>query len=201
MQITYGIIDNNIDVTKICFDRLRKNDLITIPMGDHNRAIYFSDPIYGILKKIFITNEEKETTEYGDHLTIQIDLLNKNITTIDHDCISKKLTDLHSTLQIKHGNFNEEIPEIPKISTSLSLSSRSIAIKNLQKEFQITNYTKFKNFKKLTNITELIKKYYGSEKQFKINIKSIYKDYKYGISYIYPAYSYNKMYNNKSESE
>jgi hypothetical protein len=54
MKIFYGIQNNYIDVTEICLSKLIKNNIITIPSNDHNREKYFTDPLPGILKKIFI---------------------------------------------------------------------------------------------------------------------------------------------------
>ena len=48
MIIKYGIIDNNIDVTDICYNILCKNNVITIPESDYYRAKYFGDPLVGI---------------------------------------------------------------------------------------------------------------------------------------------------------
>jgi len=56
MKILYGISDNNIDVTEICFLKLMDNNIITIPSCDENRAKYFTDPLFGIKKQIFIFN-------------------------------------------------------------------------------------------------------------------------------------------------
>ena len=54
MKIEYGIINQLIDVTTICIERLLKNNVITIPIGDNNRANYFTDPLPGILKIVCI---------------------------------------------------------------------------------------------------------------------------------------------------
>ena len=63
MKIYYGIISNLIDVTDICLSKLLNNNIISIPSGDINRANYFTDPIIGTLKKIFILNDNN-LTEY-----------------------------------------------------------------------------------------------------------------------------------------
>ena len=49
MIIKYGIVDNNIDVTDICYNKLCNNNIITIHEGDHNREKYFGDPLFGVL--------------------------------------------------------------------------------------------------------------------------------------------------------
>ena len=51
MRIKYGILNNSIDVTDVCFSKLSNNNIITIPLDDGNRAIYFTDPLVGTKKK------------------------------------------------------------------------------------------------------------------------------------------------------
>jgi hypothetical protein len=73
IKILYGIINNYIDVTNICLQKINNNSIITIPHGDCNRTKIFSDPIYGTLKKIFIL-VDGELYEYDDTLAIKINL-------------------------------------------------------------------------------------------------------------------------------
>lgn len=54
VKIFYGAGDKFIDVTSICIEKLMNNRMITIPAGDISRAIYFTDPIYGVVKQIII---------------------------------------------------------------------------------------------------------------------------------------------------
>ena len=49
MKILYGIENNNIDVTEICFSKLVYENNIIIPPKDGNRAQLFTDPLDGIL--------------------------------------------------------------------------------------------------------------------------------------------------------
>ena len=74
MKITYGIIDNNIDVTDIC-KRLAKQNIIKIPSGDNNRAARFTDPLCGILKSVFIISDDGTVVEYDATKIIYIDLM------------------------------------------------------------------------------------------------------------------------------
>ena len=109
MKITYGTTYFNIDVTEFCLTKLNNNNIITIPCGDVNRSFFFSDPLVGTLKKIFILNDNN-LTEYEYFYTININLLDNTITTIGID-IDAKIAKIHSTLNIKYGNFSEELPE------------------------------------------------------------------------------------------
>lgn len=102
MIITYGTKDYNIDVTDICKKQLNIGNIITIPSGDQNRSKYFSDPIDGTQKKIFITIECNEDD------VLKINLIDKNITTFNLD---KEISKLHSIIKIKHGDFKDELPE------------------------------------------------------------------------------------------
>ena len=111
MKILYGIFNNTIDVTEICSSKLlNNNNMIIIPSGDNNRAIYFPDPIFGTLKKIFIMTDY-DVTEYDDFYTIKIDITNNTITTINNNDVIYKMNDIHSKLTMKHGDLNFEIPE------------------------------------------------------------------------------------------
>lgn len=105
MKIYYGIINNSIDVTEICLEKLKTNNIITIPLGDRNRANYFTDPLVGIHKKIIIDNNGI-ITEYDEYTEIKIDTLNNIINTTQD-----KLSLIHSNLKIKYGNFSQELPE------------------------------------------------------------------------------------------
>jgi FkbM family methyltransferase len=110
MKITYGIIDSRIDVTEICLSKMIHNNIITIPNGDLNRAEYFTDPLIYIRKKVFIDINDK-LCEYDDSYIIKINITDYTITTINNNDINHKLASIHSKLQIKHGSFNEELPE------------------------------------------------------------------------------------------
>jgi FkbM family methyltransferase len=116
MIIRYGLINNSINVTNICITKLSKNNIITIPQGDVNRAKYFTDPLIGVKKKIIIENEGN-TTEHDDFTEIKINLLNKSIQASD---INDKIKYIQSKLKIKFGTFNEELPEQKMIARYLT---------------------------------------------------------------------------------
>lgn len=97
MRIYYGISNYAINVTQICLDKLMHNNIIEIPYGDVNRSKYFTDPFFGIQKKIIIENNGV-LTEYDEDSIIKIDL-------------NDKLRNIHSKLKINYGSFNEEFPE------------------------------------------------------------------------------------------
>jgi FkbM family methyltransferase len=110
MKIFYGITINLIDVTNICITKLKKNNIITIPYGDINRANYFTDPLYGVHKKIFIENNGI-ITDYDEFVQIKINTLNNTVNTTNENDIINKITNIQSRLKIIHGSFNEELPE------------------------------------------------------------------------------------------
>ena len=110
MKIFYGITDHSIDVTDICLEKLTNNNIITIPCGDSNRAGYFTDPLFGILKKVIISLNDN-LTEYDEFITIKINIINNTITTINEIYINNKMKSIQSKLNIKYGSFNEELPE------------------------------------------------------------------------------------------
>jgi len=109
MKIFYGLTHNKIDVTDICLSNLTNNNIIKIPFGDSNRARIFSDPIPGILKVILILNEETdELSMYDDSYDL---IINIEDNTININSIITDVSQIHSKLTIKHGSFNEELPE------------------------------------------------------------------------------------------
>jgi FkbM family methyltransferase len=117
MKIEYGTQDHRIDVTTICYDMLHVNNLITIPQHDYTRAQYFTDPLFGVLKSIFITHED-QTYVYDHTQNVYINLSSNLITTslpdyilLDREESNKKLSIIHSQLRIHYGSLQEEIHE------------------------------------------------------------------------------------------
>lgn len=109
MRIYYGIwITKVLDVTNICIEKLLHNNIITIPRGDSNRSIYFTDPLFGVYKQIIIENNGI-LTEYDSFSEIKIDL-NNTVASVDANIVNK-LLNIHSKLKINHGVLNDEVPE------------------------------------------------------------------------------------------
>ena len=121
LEIFYGTYNNNI--TEICKDKLLNKDtnIVTIPKGDSSRSNYFTDPLPGTLKKIFIKNtenNENKITEYEDKFIIQINMNTNEIMTIPNTNkdsmdtrVIHQLAHIHSQLKINYGSFNDEFPE------------------------------------------------------------------------------------------
>jgi FkbM family methyltransferase len=127
MKIYYGIFTNSIDVTSICMTRLNKNNIITIPAGDLNRAGYFTDPVFGVTKKIIIL-KDSVVTEYDDFLQVKINVLDNTITTVNEGIVNNKLINIQSKLKIKHGTFNEELPEQKMVTRYLTGTEKVLEI-------------------------------------------------------------------------
>jgi FkbM family methyltransferase len=132
MKILYGTKETNIDVTERCYGKLMKENIIKIPRDDNVRANFFSDPLFGVVKSIFIIKENKEGQESQDsqnnliqeydHLTdIYIDTKTSEIYTKElPECnaviysnsdYKQKLKNIHSQLKIGYGDFEEEYSE------------------------------------------------------------------------------------------
>lgn len=110
MKIYYGITNNHIDVTEICSEKLKTNNIIYIPSSDVTRANYFTDPLYGIHKKIIIDHNDT-LTEYDEYSNLKINMLTNKITAINEKEIDNKTRIIQSKLKINYGSFNEELPE------------------------------------------------------------------------------------------
>jgi FkbM family methyltransferase len=133
MHIKYGILDNNIDVTDICLQKLNKNNIITIPSNDHSRASYFTDPLHGILKAIFVYYDDCKLLEFKDNYIVKIDLNEDKVfgirdTSLNDEQVSIKLSSFHSTLHLNYGNFNEEYPEQKMATKFLSGNEKVLEI-------------------------------------------------------------------------
>lgn len=97
MKIYFGVLTHLIEVTDICKKNLSTPSVIDaplfIPSNDHSRTFYFHDPLFGVLKKIFIESEDGTILQISDR---------------DHIIISKKPVTAHSfrRLSIKEGFIN-----------------------------------------------------------------------------------------------
>jgi hypothetical protein len=89
---------------------LLSNNVITIPAGDENRALFFTDPIYGVLKQVFIVIDDNVTV-CEDSYAVRINIVDNTITRINNLDIEYKLSSIQSRLQLKYGSFDEELPE------------------------------------------------------------------------------------------
>lgn len=70
-KILYGSDESNyLDVTEICYSLLFKDNVLTIPAGDHERNGIFTDPIVGTVKHILIG---KMKTPYIEDVRIRVD--------------------------------------------------------------------------------------------------------------------------------
>jgi FkbM family methyltransferase len=134
MKIEYGTYDHRIDVTDICYHTMRMKDLITIPHNDEARARHFTDPLCGVRKSIFITNEGKLSI-YNHTQTIYINLSSNHVTTtkpefmlLKENQLNKKLSDIHYKLQIRYGSFQEEFPEQQMVTRYLTGSEKVLEI-------------------------------------------------------------------------
>jgi FkbM family methyltransferase len=111
--IKYGIYTNNIDVTDICLTNLTNSNIITIPAVDDNRTAYFTDPIYGTKKKIFVIINGNVDV-YDETYVVKINLLTNTVSAISMNYniyINNKLFNLHSKLKINYGTLKDEVPE------------------------------------------------------------------------------------------
>jgi FkbM family methyltransferase len=119
MKIYYGIVDQFIDVTDICFSKLLKDDIIFIPYNDNLRAFYFTDPLIGIQKQIFI-DINGVLTNYNDLTQIQINVSDYTIKTIGEEDVINRLSNIHANLKIKYGFLTDEYPEQKMVARYLT---------------------------------------------------------------------------------
>lgn len=110
-KIEYGTIENKIDITSFCVNKLTRENKIIIPANDNVRAIYFSDPHFGVVKQIFITDRLNNVSIHNDIETVVIDTNTNTVSSSVNLHIEKRLSSIQSQLKIHYGDFNEELPE------------------------------------------------------------------------------------------
>ena len=76
--IEYGTDKNKTDITDIVLNKSNDLGILYIPQGDEKRASIFGDPLYGTLKKIFITDEKHEYI-IEDNIFAYIDTLDNRL--------------------------------------------------------------------------------------------------------------------------
>lgn len=126
MKFEYGISDRKIDITNVVLEKFCLEDTINIIGDDFFRTKYFTDPVFGISKNIFVTDNFGSVKKYKSHENI-IDLkintkfeerneksshdvyLEKGINFITDSV--EKLSKIQEILKIENGSFLEEYPE------------------------------------------------------------------------------------------
>jgi len=111
MFIKYGFKDKIIDVTEICFSKLVRNNIVTIPADDIVRGNIFPDPAFGEIKTLYIVDDNNNTTEYDNQKTVKIDITTNVVTVLDYEVVKSKLAIIQSKLKINYGSFCNEIEE------------------------------------------------------------------------------------------
>ena len=54
IKFYYGVNQKQLDITDIVIEKCMNNNKIVIPQGDNERAAIFTDPLYGVVKNIYI---------------------------------------------------------------------------------------------------------------------------------------------------
>lgn len=127
LVINYGSITQNIDVTEVCFSKLLSGNIITIPSGDTNRAHFFTDPLVGILKQVFVFCDGILSVFAYNH-TITIDVRDNTLRPLGDNHVDAKTAGIHSRLQLKYGSFQEELPEQKMVVRYLTGNERVLEI-------------------------------------------------------------------------
>jgi FkbM family methyltransferase len=111
MKIYYGYDNNLHDVSSIAFKNMINNK-IYIPATDHERANIFTDVAPGILKHIVIEDNYGNRKKIESMINIVVPV---DINLLEYEILSKDpiriVNSIHQNIQLRHGNFNEELPE------------------------------------------------------------------------------------------
>ena len=139
IKITYGILNNNIDVTMIALDKCLANNVLFIPKGEDKRVQLFSDPLFGTLKSIFIEKDGIKK-EYTHTEEIFINMTNMQ-------CNIKKIAigffGITRSLQYTIKSINENILDILKIN--------KIEYDIYVHTYNLTNYTNIRTGEVVNN--------------------------------------------------
>lgn len=154
---SYGVDNNQIDVTNIVIEKLVKNNIARIPNNDNTRSHIFTDPIHNVLKYFYI-NDKRNNTHYKFDWSkiIYVDLKNDKIY---DDYVPQKI------LQIFHEDHNsilslktdedillEEISEMIKTiqSTTDQINHKMSLLENLYDDVDVS-YTFVSGFWNIKN--------------------------------------------------
>jgi len=128
MKIYYGISASVcINVTDVCLSRKTQKNTVFIPSCDNKRALIFTDPYNGILKKIFIIHDDI-LREFDDFHEITINLQDNTIKTLNIKDIDSKLSIIHSKIHLSYGSLLDELPEQKMVIRCLSGNEKVLEI-------------------------------------------------------------------------
>jgi hypothetical protein len=72
-KIYYGVVENKFDITDIVYKKcMYDENIIYIPESEQKRCAIFGDPLYGILKCIFVKDEKRDGLIFVFDYTKQI---------------------------------------------------------------------------------------------------------------------------------
>ena len=125
--ILYGIVHSRINVTDTCLNTLFHSNVIRIPRTDGQRARFFTDPLVGTEKKIFIIINGVET-EYDQYCEIKINMVDFSINVQTDNEINKKIHDIHTKIKIKYGSLLHELPEQKMVTRYLTGKEKVLEI-------------------------------------------------------------------------
>lgn len=96
--------------------KLKCNNTINIPSSESYRTHFFNDPLFGHLKKIFISDSNNKKYVFDLNYIVQIDTITEKITSIKNNITDtnnayNKLLYIHNQLILNHGSFMHELPE------------------------------------------------------------------------------------------
>jgi FkbM family methyltransferase len=120
LTLQYGTVDKYIDITSIVMEKCVSQKIAYIPSGDNSRAALFTDPAFGVVKHILIDDGSVKTV-YDSSKAIYIDIQTNAVyinnlpdSLVDLSPLTKAMKtakNLHSTLKLDFGSFEDEYPE------------------------------------------------------------------------------------------
>jgi len=136
--IKYGTPSCDIDITEIALQKCVRGNLLYIPSDDCMRAVKFTDPNFGVVKTIFITDKNNNPHWCDNNTEVFIDLVENRLTCVnvsepipEHVPFQRprdRLRNIQNNLQIQFGDFSEEYEEQLMTATYLTGSEKVLEI-------------------------------------------------------------------------
>lgn len=129
MQVKYGIESFYVDVT----DKFGESpSVLQVPEGDENRTKLFGgDPLVGVLKHVLIMDSFGVSRIYAANVAVKLVVdADGKFDNSKAELSSKfdRLRAIHSTLTLRHGSLNDEVPEQLMALKFVSPSSKVLEI-------------------------------------------------------------------------
>lgn len=212
MKILYGTINSNIEVTEVCKNNLMENNTIIIPASEIHRNFFFTDPLPGVIKNVYIILDGR-FYEFGNDVVVKINFDSQWVQTLSRDSYHPKVFEMYNLNDMLKREEDLFDLETYKRSTQVEFKSKDLALshwycigrKQGYKYSKFGHHTLMKIIVPVLNediLLEPFLEYYGNLIGFENIIildnqstseivKNIYEKYKDKITIFYTPYYFD----------